>query len=256
MADTSDNAVTAGLIVIGDEILSGRTKDENIGYMADHLTSIGIQLSEVRVIGDVKAMIIETVNEMRGRYTYVFTTGGIGPTHDDITAVSIAEAFGVPIDIDERAVALMTARYKKDEFTESRRRMARIPEGADLIVNAISAAPGFWLENVLVMAGIPGVMQVMLDDVTPKLKKGRKMLSATLRISKAESVVADALERHQDVYPDVCMGSYPYYQTGSFGTHLVLRCVDETRLREAEATLRERLGDLGLDDIALTEFSL
>ncbi len=155
--------VTAALLVIGDEILSGRTKDKNIGYIAEYLTGIGVDLSEVRVVPDVEAEIVAAVNALRTRYTYLFTTGGIGPTHDDITADAVAKAFGVAIDIDPRAVAMMQQRYQPGELNEARLRMARIPAGADLIENPISKAPGFRIGNVFVMAGVPAIMQAMLD---------------------------------------------------------------------------------------------
>src|ERR1700740_169486 len=171
--------VTAALLVIGDEILSGRTKDKNIAYIAEYLTAVGIDLREVRVVGDEEGPIVDALNALRHRYTYVFTTGGIGPTHDDITAESVAKAFGVPIDVDPRARALLLTRIAEKDLNEARLRMARIPKGADLILNKVSAAPGFRLGNVHVMAGIPSVMQAMLDEVAATLKTGIKMLSET-----------------------------------------------------------------------------
>ena len=166
-------SVTAALLVIGDEILSGRTKDKNIGYIAEYLTNIGIDLREVRVVPDVEAEIVAAVNALRDRYTYLFTTGGIGPTHDDITADCVAKAFGVPIDIDERARAMMLERYKPEDLNEARLRMARIPAGAELIENPISKAPGFRIDNVIVMAGVPAIMQAMLDNVAPTSRRAR-----------------------------------------------------------------------------------
>ena len=176
---SSSEIITAAVLVIGDEILSGRTKDRNIGYIADHLTAIGIQLREVRVVPDIEDDIVAAVNALRARYTYLFTTGGIGPTHDDITSDCIAKAFGAKIDIDPRALALMKPHYERRgiELTPARLRMARLPEGSVLVENSVSVAPGFMMDNVVVMAGIPNVMQVMLDAVTPKLKTGRRMLS-------------------------------------------------------------------------------
>ena len=169
-------SVSAALLIIGDEILSGRTKDKNIGYIAEYLTAIGIDLREVRIIPDVEAEIVDAVNVLRRRYDYLFTTGGIGPTHDDITADSVAQALGVGIDIDPRAVALLQERYAAHELTEARLRMARIPAGAELVENPISRAPGFIIENVIVMAGVPSIMQVMLDAVSPRLAKGKDAL--------------------------------------------------------------------------------
>ena len=180
--------VTAAVLVIGDEILSGRTKDKNIGYIAEYLTALGIELKEVRVVGDEEAEIVAAVNALRARYAYVFTTGGIGPTHDDITAESIAKAFGVPIDHDPRAVKILQERLAQTgaELNEARMRMTRIPAGADLVLNKVSAAPGFWLGNVIVLAGVPSIMQAMLDGVAPKLKTGVRILSETVRADARE----------------------------------------------------------------------
>ena len=169
--------VTAGILVIGDEILSGRTKDKNIGFIAEYLTNIGIDLKEVRVVADDEADIIAALNALRNRYTYVFTTGGIGPTHDDITADSVAKAFGVGIDHHPEVVARFRERWTEQDLNEARLRMARVPDGAELIQSATILAPGFKLGNVIVMAGIPSIMQAMMDIVAPKLKSGVRMLS-------------------------------------------------------------------------------
>jgi molybdenum cofactor synthesis domain-containing protein len=246
MADegaAGEGVVTAALIIIGDEILSGRTKDKNIGYIADHCTAVGLQLREVRVVADDEAEIVAAVNELRAKFTYVFTTGGIGPTHDDITADCIAKAFGVPIDIDPRALALLKPYYEKRglEITPGRLRMARIPDGADLIDNSISIAPGFMLGNVITMAGIPNIMQVMLDAVTPRLRTGRKMHSVAIDLAHPEGAIAELFGDHQKLYPDVPMGSYPTLRDGKPCTQLVLRALDAARLTEAEAGLREKL---------------
>jgi molybdenum cofactor synthesis domain-containing protein len=239
--------VTAALCVIGDEILSGRTKDKNIGYIADHLTTIGIQLKEVRVVPDEEPEIVAAVNALRARYTYVFTTGGIGPTHDDITADAIAKAFGVGIDVDERALTPMKAYFERRgvELTPARLRMARIPFGAELVENSVSIAPGFMLGNVVVMAGIPSIMQVMLDAATKYLKTGRKMLSAALDLHRPEGEIADMFEDLQKRYPDVPMGSYPFIRDGKPGTQLVLRSIDAARLADAEKELKVLLAARG-----------
>ena len=235
--------VTAALLVIGDEILSGRTKDKNIGAIADHLTAIGIRLKEVRVVADDEAEIVAAVNALRSRYTYLFTTGGIGPTHDDITADSIAKAFGVAIDVDPRARALMQAACDASgvDLTPARLRMARLPAGSDLVENAISVAPGFMLGNVIVMAGIPDIMRGMLDAVTPRLKTGAKMLSETIPLDCPESQIAELFAAHQKRFPDVAMGSYPSLRDGQPATDLVLRAVDASRLSEARETLKAAL---------------
>ena len=236
--------ITAAVLVIGDEILSGRTKDKNISYIADHLTAIGIQLREVRVVPDVEEEVVGAVNALRSRYTYVFTTGGIGPTHDDITADCIAKAFGVKIDVDPRALAIMKLAYAKRglEMTPARLRMARLPEGSELVQNSISTAPGFKIGNVIVMAGIPNIMQVMLDAVTPQLKTGRKMLSETLELFRPEGEIAEMFGAHQQEFPDVSMGSYPFTtEARVFGTHLVLRSTSPERLAAAVAGLKAKL---------------
>ena len=240
--------ITAAVLVIGDEILSGRTKDKNIGYIADHLTAIGIQLKEVRVVPDEEAEIVAAVNSLRERYTYVFTTGGIGPTHDDITSDCIARAFGVGIDVDPRALAIMQPAYEKRglEMTPARLRMARLPVGSELVQNSISTAPGFKLGNVIVMAGIPNIMQVMLDAVTPQLKTGRKMLSETIELLRPEGEIADMFGAHQKEFPDVSMGSYPFTREARvFGTHLVLRSTSPERLAAAFAGLKAKLAATG-----------
>jgi molybdenum cofactor synthesis domain-containing protein len=244
---SNDAIVTAALLVIGDEILSGRTKDKNIGHVADHLTAIGIQLREVRIVPDDEAEIIAAVNALRARYTYLFTTGGIGPTHDDITADSVAKAFGVGIDIDERALKPMLAYFEKRgvEATPARLRMARIPFGAELVENSVSIAPGFMLGNVIVMAGIPAIMQVMLDAATKYLKTGKKMLSAAIDLYRPEGEIAALFGDLQQRYPDVPMGSYPFYRDGKPGTQLVLRSTEPDRLAQAENELKMALAARG-----------
>lgn len=244
--DQDDTIVTAALLVIGDEILSGRTKDKNIGTVAEHLTAIGVRLAEVRVVGDVEAEIVEAVNALRERYTYVFTTGGIGPTHDDITADAIAKAFGVGIDVDARALALLKPHYEKRgmELTAPRLRMARIPDGAELVANSVSIAPGFMIGNVIVMAGVPLVMQAMLTDVTSRLKTGKKMHSRSLPLDRPEGDVAEIFAAHQAEWPDVSMGSYPSFGDGRFRTELVLRATDEVRLIESLQQLALKLSNL------------
>src|SRR5512134_3161691 len=178
-----EKQVTACVLIVGNEILSGRTKDANLPWLAEQLNAIGIQVLEARVIPDVEATIVATVNDVRTKFDYVFTTGGIGPTHDDITAECVAKAFGVSIDHDPRAVKILSERLAQTggEMNEARMRMTRIPAGADLVHNKVSAAPGFWLGNVIVMAGVPTIMQAMLDEVAPKLNTGVRMLSETVR---------------------------------------------------------------------------
>jgi molybdenum cofactor synthesis domain-containing protein len=251
MSETSQVAgqgiVTAALLVIGDEILSGRTKDKNIGHIADHLTAIGIQMKEVRVVPDEEPEIVDAVNTLRKRYNYLFTTGGIGPTHDDITADAIAKAFGVGIDVDERALAPMKAYFERRgvELTPARMRMARIPFGAELVENSVSIAPGFMLGNVIVMAGVPNIMHVMLEAATRFLRTGKKMQSSALDLHRPEGEIAEMFGALQQRYPDVPMGSYPFQRDGKPGTQLVLRSTDAARLAEAENELRVQLAARG-----------
>ncbi|WP_323015153.1 competence/damage-inducible protein A [Devosia sp.] len=233
--------VTAGLVVIGDEILSGRTKDVNIGATADFCTDLGIELREVRVVSDETDDIVAAVNALRERYTYVFTTGGIGPTHDDITADAIAKAFGVALPINPEARAMLEARWKQTgtEVNEARLRMARIPEGAELIVNSVSAAPGFRIGNVHVMAGVPVIMRAMLEALAPRLKGGRKVLSVAIKAAVGEGTLGGPLAALQEQYPDVRMGSYPQMGNARVMTELVLRATDAARLEEAAGKVRE-----------------
>jgi molybdenum cofactor synthesis domain-containing protein len=238
-------AVTAGLVVIGDEILSGRTKDVNIGTVADFCTELGIELREVRVVSDVEDDIIAAINALRSRYTYVFTTGGIGPTHDDITADAVAKAFGVALPINAEARALLEARWTAmgTEINEARLRMARIPEGASLIVNSVSAAPGFRIGNVHVMAGVPKIMQAMLEAIAPTLEGGRKMLSVTVPCGVGEGSIGGAFAALQAEFPDVKMGSYPKMGHTAVMTDLVLRSTDEAVLATAADRVRAMVAD-------------
>jgi molybdenum cofactor synthesis domain-containing protein len=241
-ASNASSPVTAGLLVIGDEILSGRTKDKNIGYIAEYLTNIGIDLKEVRVVADEEPAIVEALDALRQRYTYVFTTGGIGPTHDDITADCVAKAFGVTIDYDPRAVAIMQERFAGSELNEARMRMTRIPAGAELVLNKVSKAPGFWIGNVIVMAGVPSIMQAMLDEVAPKLRTSAKMLSETLRADLREGDIGSELGAVAQAHPDVSIGSYPFNdeQLGP-NTNIVLRSRDAQRLAAAKAAVQDML---------------
>lgn len=219
--------VTAAVLLIGDEILSGRTQDVNLATIARFLNPLGIDLLEARVVPDFEGEIAAAINALRNRYSYVFTTGGIGPTHDDITTDAIASAFGLAVEYDETAMAILAARYRPEEFNESRRRMARIPRGASLIRNPVSAAPGFQIENVFVMAGVPRIMQAMLEDIRPRLEAGVPVISRSLRTSLPEGRIAAPLEAVQIAHPDLRIGSYPFYAAtsagSSNGTVLVVR---------------------------------
>ena len=240
--------VTAAILVIGDEILSGRTKDRNIGYIAEYLTNSGIDLREVRVVPDVEEEIVGAINALRLRYTYLFTTGGIGPTHDDITADCVARAFGVSIAVDERAVNVMLDRYKREELNAARLRMARIPAGAELIDNPISKAPGFMIGNVIVMAGVPNIMQAMLDDVAPRLRTGSRVLARTVDAAGlGEGIYAAGLAAIAVAHPAVSIGSYPAFQAGGFRNQIVLRSRDEAALEAAEKAVIGFIAGLSSD---------
>jgi molybdenum cofactor synthesis domain-containing protein len=251
MAEASEPQVTAAVLVIGDEILSGRTKDKNIGYIAEYLTALGIDLKEVRVVGDEEAEIVAAVNALRARYTYLFTTGGIGPTHDDITAESVAKAFAVPIDYDPRAVKILQERYAQTgggELNEARMRMTRIPVGADLVLNKVSAAPGFWLGNVIVLAGVPSIMQAMLDGVAPKLKTGVRMLAETVRADAREGDIGTPLGEIAKAHPEVAIGSYPFFdEARGPNTNVVLRARDPQKLKAAKEAVDVMLARVKLE---------
>ena len=237
--------ITAAVLAVGDELLSGRTKDKNIGYIADFLTNLGIDLKEARIVSDDTPAIIAAINALRQSYTYVFVTGGIGPTHDDVTADAVAAAFGVAIDEDPRAIALMLERYKLEDLNEARRRMARIPYGASLIENAVSKAPGFMLDNVIVMAGVPQVMQVMLDAVAPKLQTGQKPVSETIDAGRLpEGLYAAQLGEIAIANPGVMIGSYPSFQEGGFANKIVVRGKHAGRVADAANAVQAMLARL------------
>ena len=236
--------VTAGILVIGDEILSGRTKDKNIGFIAEYLTNIGIDLKEVRVVSDDEPDIIAALDALRKRYTYDFTTGGIGPTHDDITADAVAKAFGVKIDHHPEVVARFQERFGAD-LNEARLRMARIPDGADLIQSATILAPGFKIDNVIVMAGVPTIMQAMMDIVSPKLKSGVRMLSDTVKANAREGDVGGPLRDIAKAHPDTIIGSYPFMdEQGKPNTNLVVRSRDQDKLNAAMEAVKAMLATI------------
>lgn len=226
---------TAAMLVIGDEILSGRTRDANMYHLAGALTKHGIDLKEARVVSDDKDAIVAAVRALSESFDHVFTSGGIGPTHDDITADCVAEAFGAHLDVREDARALMAAHYERQgsEFTPARMRMARIPDGATLIDNPVSIAPGFTLGNVHVMAGVPNIFEAMLASVLPTLTGGAPLLSQTYRINRGEGVVAEPLRDLAARYPDLSVGSYPFQKDGAYGTNIVIRGADGARIDTA-----------------------
>lgn len=230
---------TAAMLVIGDEILSGRTLDSNTNHLAKELTSHGIDLREVRVVSDDAPSIVAAARALSETFEHVFTSGGIGPTHDDITADCIAEAFGTSIDVREDARALLAAHYQRQgsELNEARLRMARIPEGATLIDNPVSIAPGFKLGNVHVMAGVPSVFKAMVATVMPKLTGGAPLLSQSLRIDRGEGDIAGPLGQLAKDYPELSIGSYPFQKDGKYGSNIVVRGQDNAQIEEAIARL-------------------
>lgn len=230
---------TAAMIVIGDEILSGRTRDSNLNHLAKALTQHGVELCEARVISDDRAAIVMAVRDLSARFDHVFTSGGIGPTHDDITADCVAEAFGDPIDIRDDARDLLMRYFESRgvEATEGRLRMARIPDSATLIENPVSIAPGFSIRNVHVMAGVPAVFEAMVATVLSQIKGGAPLLSQTLRIDRAEGEVAGPLRKLAEAYPDLSIGSYPFNDQGAYGTNVVIRGQDGSRVDAAMVAL-------------------
>lgn len=228
---------TAAVLVIGNEILSGRTQDTNINAIAKKLVSVGIKLAEARVVADIEAEIVTAVNALRARYTYVFTTGGIGATHDDITADCVAKAFGLPLIQDPEARARLTAHYTVENLTEVRLRMARIPQGAKLIDNPVSAAPGFQVENVYVMAGVPDIMKAMLDGVVAKLQHGPAIHSIAVAGLVPENKIAEELQVIAESYPQIDVGSYPWFRSGKWGTSLVSRGTDQAAVKAASEAI-------------------
>ncbi len=240
------HVTTAAVLLIGDEVLSGRTKDKNLGFIADYLTALGIDLKEARVVADGADDIIAAVNALRARYTYVFTTGGIGPTHDDITSDCIAQAFGVEISHHPEASEILLKHFSEigREPNEARMRMARIPHGASLIYNSVSKAPGFRLENVFVMAGVPKVMNAMMDAIAPQLSGGIPIVSRTIRFEGGEGDIAKPLKEVQEQFPMLSLGSYPFESERGFNTNLVLRGRDDQALNAAFDAVKRAVEDL------------
>ena len=239
----SKNVVTAAMIAIGDELLSGRTKDKNIAHLADMLTATGIDLMEVRIVGDEQDAIARAVNELRPRYTYVFTSGGIGPTHDDITADAISKAFDLPCEHDQKAMDMMGAVYKDRgmEFTEARMRMARMPRGASHIRNPVSTAPGFTIGNVHVMAGVPSIFQAMLDTLLPTLETGTVLQSTAINCPYGEGTIGEDLATIQEDHKQTVIGSYPRFDGETYSTQIVIRGREPEAIEAAAVDVRAML---------------
>jgi molybdenum cofactor synthesis domain-containing protein len=237
--------VTAAILIIGNEILSGRTQDVNLNYIAKGLAQVGVRLREARVVADVEAEVVRALNECRSAYDYVFTTGGIGPTHDDITSPCVAKAFGVELHHHPEAVAALEKAYQPGQLNEARLRMAQVPIGAELVKTTATAAPGFRMENVFVFAGVPSIMRAMFDSVKHTLRGGPPVLSRAFATHLPEGTVAADFSSLQSRYPQVDMGSYPFFRQGKFGTTLVLRTTDPGALDRSAEELRAMIVRLG-----------
>jgi molybdenum cofactor synthesis domain-containing protein len=246
-AGPAPDTVTACVLIIGNEILSGRTQDANLAFLAEGLNAAGIRLREARIIADDPAAIIHTVNEVRARFDYVFTTGGIGPTHDDITAQCIADAFGVTLILHPEAKRLLEGHYPTGALNEARLRMAMMPEGAVLLPNPISRAPGFRVANVFVLAGVPQIMQATFNELRHRLKGGARMLSRSVSCTLGEGTIAKDLAALQDRYADLEIGSYPYFRRSDFGVTLVVRGTERARIAAAIDELKALIRTLGGD---------
>ena len=246
-AASAPRIVTACVLIIGNEILSGRTQDENLGFLARGLNEVGIRLREARVIPDIAEVIVAAVNEARQRFDHVFTTGGIGPTHDDITAQSVADAFAVPLIVHPDAKRLLESHYSPGQLNAARLRMAMVPEGAVLLPNPISRAPGFRIGNVFVLPGVPRIMQGIFEQLKYRLAGGDRLLSRSVSCRLGEGTLASDLSALQDRYPDIEIGSYPYFHRGDFGVTLVLRGIDRDQLVAAAEELKSLIRELGAD---------
>ena len=242
---------TAAILVIGDEILSGRTQDSNSTYIARQLAGLGIDLRDVRVVPDDEGEIVAALNGLRARYDFLFTTGGIGPTHDDITADAVARAFGVVIGYHPEAYALLEARYGAENFNDARKRMARVPEGGTLVKNSVSTAPGFRIGNVFVMAGVPAVMRAMMEEIVKVLPRGVPLASITISVRAPEGAIAAGLEAVQKEFPDIAIGSYPFHDEQGVGAQLVARGRDGVRTEQAAEAIEAMLARLGIAFVRL-----
>lgn len=237
--------VTAGVIIIGNEVLSGRTQDTNLVYMGKQLDALGISIMEARVIPDIEQTIINTVNHFRETYTYVFTTGGIGPTHDDITSAAIAKTFNVNLEKNAEAVRLLEKNHEPGGINEARMKMAYIPQGAKLIDNPLSGAPGFQMENVFVMAGVPAIMRLMFGGITNRLTGGDPIITVNVATNIGEGVFAKDLSKLQDQYPHISIGSYPYFRQRKLGVNLVMRSTNVDQLEELKEKVKAMITQLG-----------
>ena len=240
---TNKKEILAGIIIIGNEILSGRTQDTNTGTLSLWLNSLGIKLQEVRIIPDIEETIIKTVNELRKKYNYIFTTGGIGPTHDDITAESISKAFGLTYGPHKEAMSILEKYYKPGEFNKGRQKMAHMPLEAKLILNPTSGAPGFYVENVFCLPGVPSILKSMLGGISHNLTGGDPILSKTINLRTVESEIAKSLKEVQENYKEVEIGSYPFFKAGKLGVSIVVRSVDKTKIDKCNSEILKFVKD-------------
>ena len=249
MASADDDRVTCGVLIIGDEILSGRTQDTNLRDIARYLNVIGIDLAEARTVPDVLEEIVAALNALRTRYDYVITTGGIGPTHDDITADAVAAAFGVELEEHPEIIEMMTRRWGA-ELNAARRRMARVPLGGELVKNPVQGPPGFTIGNVFTLAGVPQIMRGMLEDVGPRMRGGRPTVSRTVRVEGAgEGAIAEPLEAVAKAHPDMSLGSYPFFGPEGYGSNLVVRSRDPAALAQVVEELIAALRASGIENV-------
>ena len=239
--------VNAAILIIGNEILSGRTQDTNTSTLATWLNSIGVTVGEVRVIPDIKKTIIDTVNLLRNNYDYVFTTGGIGPTHDDITAESISKAFGLKYEIHQQAFKILEAYYKKGEFNEGRQKMVWMPQNANLILNPTSGAPGFNVENVFCLPGVPSILKSMLGGLKNRIVGGEPILSKTISLRTVESEIAKSLTEVQENNQDVEIGSYPFFQAGKLGVSIVIRSEDQSKIDSCNSQILKFVNEKNIE---------
>ena len=244
---TNKKEITAGIIIIGNEVLSGRTKDINTSTLAKWLNSLGIEVKEVRVIPDVESAIVETVNHLRKRFNYIFTTGGIGPTHDDITAESISKAFDLEYGFHKEAYSILEKYYKPGEFNDGRQKMAKMPTSANLILNPTSGAPGFYVENVFCLPGVPSILQSMIGGLNNVLIGGDPILSLTISLRTVENQIANSITEIQNKNNNVEIGSYPFFRAGKLGVSIVLRSSNKNKLDECYATILNFIETKGIE---------
>jgi len=229
----------AAIIVIGNEILSGRTQDINVSFLSKWLNELGIRVTEVRIIEDKEDSIVKNINELKNKFKYIFTTGGIGPTHDDITSKSVARAFNVKYDFHKEAYKILEQYYTPEKFSEGRKKMAKTPEGATLIYNPTSGAPGFIIKNVFCLPGVPSILQSMLGGLNNKIKGGKKILNKTITLRTVESEIAEPLEKVQNKYQDVEIGSYPFFKQGKIGVSIVIRSTEQNLIFDCYKDIKD-----------------